>query len=86
MGIDPINAVNVQRAKERDEAVRLYAGHTTKKVHAPICPECRKREVQPPKRFCYQCAVDREARRNRERHRKPAKTESNVPKTAIAIP
>jgi hypothetical protein len=61
MHFDASSQAGQVRAKAHQEAVNLYVAGTTgqTKSKRPICPHCRKREIEPPKRFCYQCAEDR---------------------------
>jgi hypothetical protein len=83
MGIEPCNAVNIQREKEHQEAIRLYspAAPDIAKASGRLCSGCRKREVEPRKRFCYVCAYDRETARKRDWATRTRKQGSDVAKT-----
>lgn len=85
MGIDPVNARNEQRLREKDEAIRLYAsdhekslGKVLSKGTGRLCPHCRKRELEPSKQLCYVCREQREkdGARDRQRKRRSDVTES----------
>ena len=58
MGIDPVNARNLVRIKERDEARYLYAqfSPTYSKQTGRVCPVCKERNLEPRRRLCYVCA------------------------------
>jgi hypothetical protein len=72
MHFDDSSQAGQVRAKSHQEAVRLYAAWTSghKPSKHPICPHCTKREIEPPKRFCYQCAEDRKHKATVESNRK----------------
>lgn len=76
MDIEPCNATNVARAKEKQEAVRLYSADAPRIARASgrLCPQCRKREVEPPKRLCYSCAELNQKTSNRNRKPKDSPT------------
>lgn len=76
MHIEPCNAVNIARAKEKEEAVRLYSHDAPRIARASgrLCPQCRKREVEPPKRLCYSCAESNQKKANRGRKAKEGPT------------
>ena len=84
MRFDDPSLVGQVRAKGHQEAVNLYSAWTQgrKPRKHPICPHCRKREIEPPKRFCYQCAEERKHRATMESNRKrrhDGKTPSGSP-------
>jgi hypothetical protein len=72
MHFDTTSLAGQARAKAHQEAVNAYAAGTTgqTKSKRPICPHCRRREIEPPKRFCYQCAEDRKHKATVESNRK----------------
>jgi hypothetical protein len=87
MHFDRSTAAGMIHAESHQEAVNAYAAGTqgTRKAKHPICPHCRKREIEPPKRFCYQCAVDRKKasdlkaqRRLRHVRKTPYRTPANI--------
>jgi hypothetical protein len=61
MGFDTTSAIGMAKAKEREDALKLYA------VNAPriarnsgrLCPDCQERELEAGHRFCYLCAANR---------------------------
>lgn len=67
MGIELCNAVNVQREKERQEAIHLYAKFAPNysKTSGRKCKECHQRTVAPRRSLCSVCAKEREIRRAR---------------------
>ena len=78
------SAAGQVRAKAHQEAVNLYVAGTTgrKPSKHSICPVCRKREIEPPKRFCYECAANRKLQATVEsnrRRRHDGKTASKTP-------
>jgi hypothetical protein len=84
---DPSQSGQV-RAKSHQEAVNLYTAGTTgeAKSKRPICPHCRKREIEPPKRFCYQCAEDRKQASHRISNRESMRSSRHVDKNASPMP
>lgn len=91
MGIEPSNARNVARSKERDEAVALYAKSAPGTAKSGrLCPECRKRELEIGDRYCYQCREDRQtaanARKNANRQKYTSCSKSHTDNQPLARP
>lgn len=87
MHFDSPSAAGLAQARSHQEAVNLYAAYTqeTKRSKLPLCPMCRRREIEPSKRFCYQCAIDRKKasdleaqRRLRHVRKTPSRTPANI--------
>lgn len=87
MRFDDPSAKGLIRAEQHQEAVNLYAAmvNGTKKSKYPICPHCQKREIEPPKRFCYQCAIDRKKAADLKAQRKLRHVRKTVQQTPINI-
>lgn len=75
MGIDPANARNLVRIKERDGARYLYAqfSPTYSKHTGRICPACNERNLEPRRRLCYVCSDANRRATKRESDRKTRK-------------
>jgi hypothetical protein len=88
MHFDDSSQAGQVRAKAHQEAVNLYTAGTTgqDKSKRPICPHCRKREIEPPKRFCYQCAEDRRKASNTISTREHKRRTRHVQKNASPMP
>lgn len=91
MGFDDASNAGLVKKKDHQEAVALYAARTkgTKKPSMPLCPSCRKREIEPPKRFCYVCSEERKKSSDRkgasERQKRSRLSRKTASKTPVNI-
>lgn len=95
MGFDTTSAVGMSKAKEREEALRLYSSNAPRlaRESGRVCPECQQRELDKGHRFCYVCAARRRketiARANKGRVRLQqlsGKSPQNAEQTGVVLP
>lgn len=69
--VAPMGFEDPRQREERNDAIRLYRlnSNAPKFEHQTgrVCPQCKKRELEPRKRFCYVCSRERKLRANRNR-------------------
>lgn len=84
MGLDTTTASGMARAKEREEAMRIYANNAPAiaRYSGRLCPDCQERELEAGHRFCYVCADARRKATQARSDKRRVRLQQLLPKTS----